>query len=84
MLYYQPNAPRAILGFAAIAISAMVLGALVILPAEMDAYAAQDTLSNLALTPVEAAARASDRSSVHTSTSVLRCTDVGSEPAAAG
>jgi hypothetical protein len=84
MLRYEPKTPRATLGVAAIAMSAMVLGALVILPAETGAYADEDSVSALALTPAEAAARASDRSSVHTSTSVLRCTDIKSENAAAG
>jgi len=83
MLRYEPKTPRATLGVAAIAMSAVVLGALVILPAEMSAYADEDGASTLALTPAEAATRASDRSSGHTTTSVLRCTD-GSQPAAAG
>ena len=83
MLRYEPKTPRATLGVAAVAMSAVVLGALVILPAEMSAYADEDSASTLALTPAEAAARASDRSSVHTTTSVLRCLD-GSQPAAAG
>jgi len=84
MLRYEPKTPRATLCVVAIAMSTVVLGALVILPAEIGAYADEDGASTLALTPAEAAARASDRSSARTSTSVLRCTDVGSEPAAAG
>ena len=83
MLRYEPKTPRATLGVVAVAMSAVVLSALVILPAEIGAYADEDGASTLALTPAEAAARASDRSSAHTTTSVLRCTD-GSQPAAAG
>lgn len=81
MLRYQPKTPRAALGAAAIAMSAIVLGALVILPAEIGAYADESTASALALTPAEAAARASDRS---VQTSTLRCTDLRSGRPAAG
>jgi hypothetical protein len=80
MLRYEPKTPRAALGAAAIALSTIVLGALVILPAEIGAYADEST-PVLALTPAEAAARASDRSA---QASTLRCTDVRSERPAAG
>ena len=81
MRRYEPKTPRITLGLTAIAMSAMVLGALVILPAGIGAYADEETASTLAMTPAEAAARASDRS---VQTSTLRCTDVRSERPAAG
>ena len=84
MRRYEPRTPRATLAVTAIALSAIVLGALVILPAEMSAFTAEDSASTLALTPAEAAARASDRSTPRASASVLRCRDVGSESAQAG
>jgi hypothetical protein len=83
MRRYEPRTPRATLAVTAIALSALVLGALVILPAEMSALT-DDSAATIALTPAEAAARASDRSATHTSTSVLRCKDIGPEPAQAG
>ena len=83
MRRYEPKTPRAALGLAGIAMSAIVLGALVILPAEMDAYAGPE-VSNLAYTPAELARDASDRARARKPESdALRCTDVNAERARA-
>ena len=84
MRNYEPKTPRAALGLAGIAMSAIVLGALVILPAEMDAYAAPD-VSNLAYTPAQAARDAGDAVRARKSESdALRCTNVNAERSPAG